>query len=186
VSPENLPLPPADELLAIRCAMGEREAFDELIDRWHEPVWRYLRRMSGSDDSAADLSQDTWLRVLRGIASLRDPARVRPWLFGIARRVAIDRLRRQYARPLDDEAELEDLPAAETDAGLESDLAALESGVASLPLRERETLALFHLRELSIEEIAGLLQVPAGTVKSRLFRARRMLRQQMLTKGDRP
>jgi RNA polymerase sigma factor (sigma-70 family) len=172
----------ADELIAIRCAMGERDAFNELITRWHEPVWRYLRRVSGADDAAADLSQETWLRVLRGIASLRDPARLRPWLFGIARRVAIDRLRRQYVRAEED-ATLEDLPAPEIDAGLESDLAALEAGVASLPLREREALALFYLRELNIEDIAVLLGVPAGTVKSRLFRARQMLRQQMQTEG---
>jgi RNA polymerase sigma factor (sigma-70 family) len=166
----------ADELLAIRCQLGERLAFDALIARWHEPVWRYLRRLAGSDDAAGDLAQDTWLRVLRGIASLREPARLRPWLFGIARRVAMDRLRRQYVRAADDEAVLDDIAAPDTDAALEADLAALESKLEALPLRERETLALFYLRELSIEEIAALLAVPAGTVKSRLFRARQLLR----------
>lgn len=166
--------------------MGERDAFDELIARWHEPIWRYLRKLCGSDDAASDLSQDTWLRVLRGAASLRDPARLRPWLFGIARRVAMDRLRRQYSSPLDAGAELDGLPAAQADPGLESDLAWLEGEVAALPIRERETLALFYLRELTIEEIAALLDVPAGTVKSRLFRARRMLKQQMQTTGDEP
>jgi RNA polymerase sigma-70 factor (ECF subfamily) len=114
--------------------------------------------------------------VLRGIASLREPARVRPWLFGIARRVAMDRLRRQYVRAADTDAVLDDIAAPEADATLESDLATLESKLETLPLRERETLALFYLRELSIEEIAALLAVPAGTVKSRLFRARQLLR----------
>ena len=166
----------ADELLAIRCQLGEREAFDALIARWHEPVWRYLRRLTGSDDAAGDLTQDTWLRVLRGIASLREPASLRPWLFGIARRVAMDRLRRQYVRAADTDAVLDDIPAPEADATLEADLAALESKLETLPLRERETLALFYLRELSIEEMAALLAVPAGTVKSRLFRARQLLR----------
>jgi RNA polymerase sigma-70 factor (ECF subfamily) len=142
--------------------------------------------LCGSDDAAADLSQDTWMRVLRGVATLRDPARLRPWLFGIARRVAMDRLRRQYASPLAAEADLDELPAAESDPGLESDLAWLEAEVASLPIRERETLALFYLRELTIEEIAASLDVPAGTVKSRLFRARRMLKQQMQTSGEEP
>jgi RNA polymerase sigma factor (sigma-70 family) len=168
-----------DELLAIRCQLGEREAFDALIARWHEPVWRYLRRLSNSDDAAADLTQDTWLRVLRGIASLREPARLRPWLFGIARRVAMDRLRRQYTQAVDHEAVLEELPGLDEDAGIEADLAALETSLDSLPWRERETLALFYLRELTIDQIASLLTVPAGTVKSRLFRARRLLRQQL-------
>jgi RNA polymerase sigma factor (sigma-70 family) len=166
----------ADELLAIRCALGERDAFDELMTRWHEPIWRYLRRLTGSDDAAADLAQDTWLKVMRGIANLREPASLRPWLFGIARRVAMDRLRRQYTQAVDPDAVLEDIAAPEIDAGLESDLAALESRMESLPLRERETLALFYLRELGIEEIAALLAIPAGTVKSRLHRARRLLR----------
>ena len=168
----------ADELLAIRCQLGEREAFDALIARWHEPIWRYLRRLTNSDDAAADLAQDTWLKVLRGIASLREPASLRPWLFGIARRVAMDRLRRQYTRAVDADAVLEDLPAPIVD-DLDSDLASLEAGMSTLPLRERETLALFYLRELSIEQIAVLSDVPAGTVKSRLFRARQLLRDQL-------
>ena len=91
--------PDADELLAIRCQLGERAAFDALIARWHEPLWRYLRRLANNDDAARDLTQDTWLRVLRGIGALREPAKLRPWLFGIARRVAMDRLRFEYARP---------------------------------------------------------------------------------------
>lgn len=169
----------ADELLAIRCQLGERDAYDALISRWHEPVWRYLRRLTNSDDAAADLTQDTWLKVLRGIANLREPASLRAWLFGIARRVAMDRLRRQYARPVADDAAIEEIPAQVADADLESDLAALEAGMDSLPWREREALALFYLRELTIEQIAALLDVPAGTVKSRLFRARGLLRKQL-------
>jgi RNA polymerase sigma-70 factor (ECF subfamily) len=179
VSTEPFPDLRADELLAIRCQLGERDAFDALISRWHEPVWRYLRRLTNSDDAAADLAQDTWLKVLRGIANLREPASLRAWLFGIARRVAMDRLRRQYARPVDDAAVIEDIAAQVVDTEIESDLAALEIGMDSLPLRERETLALFYLRELGIDQIAALLDVPAGTVKSRLFRARHLLRKQL-------
>jgi RNA polymerase sigma factor (sigma-70 family) len=176
VSHESTTDPRADELLAIRCQLGERPAFDALIARWHEPVWRYLRRLADSDDMAADLAQDTWIKVMRGIVNLREPARLRAWLFGIARRVAMDRLRRKYARPSESDAALEDMAAPEPDSALESDLAALESGLESLPMRERETLALFYLRELSIEEIATLLAVPPGTIKSRLHRARNLLR----------
>ena len=175
--------PRADELLAIRCQLGERAAFTDLINRWHEPLWRYLRRLAGSNEAADDLVQDTWLRVMRGIAGLRDAARVRPWLFGIARRVAMDRLRAQYARPHDDEAQIDEIAALPVDDELESDLEALEAGLASLPVRERETLALFYLRELSIEEMSALLGVPAGTVKSRLFRARELLRGQFHKPG---
>lgn len=171
--------PRADELLAIRCQLGEREAFDALIARWHEPMWRYLRRLTNSDDAASDLTQETWLRVLRGIVSLREPAHLRAWLFGIARRVAMDRMRRQYTQSVDHEAVLEELPGSDEDMDLEADLTALETGLDGLPWRERETLALFYLRELSVDQIATLLTVPPGTVKSRLFRARKLLRRQL-------
>ena len=67
-----------DELLAIRCQLGEREAFDALIDRWHEPLHHYARRVAGTDEGADDVIQDVWLRVLRGIARLKDPSRLRP------------------------------------------------------------------------------------------------------------
>jgi RNA polymerase sigma factor (sigma-70 family) len=184
VSTHNSAETRTDELLAIRCQLGERPAFDALIARWHEPLWRYLRRLAGSNEVADDLVQDTWVRVLRGISGLRDGSRLRPWLFGVARRVAMDRLRRQYTRRVDDEAIIEDLAAAEVDPALESDLAVLESGLDALPAPERETLALFYLRELSIEQMATLLEVPAGTVKSRLFRARTLLRRLLNVGGE--
>ena len=172
--------PRADELLAIRCQLGERTAFEALIGRWHEPLWRYLRRLSGNDDVARDLAQDTWLRVLRGIASLREPARLRPWLFGIARRVAMDRLRFEYSRCEADDVDFDELPAAEFDPDVEAEGAALAAGLATLAIPEREALTLFYLRELTIEEIAALLGVPLGTVKSRLFRARHSLRRELI------
>ena len=91
----------------------------------------------------------------------------------------MDRLRRQYVRAEEGDAQLEEIPAPTSDADLEADLANLEAGLHSLPWRERETLALFYLRELTIEQIASLLAVPAGTIKSRLFRARRLLRAEL-------
>ena len=173
----------ADALLAVRCQLGERSAFDDLIARWHEPLWRYLCRLSNNHDIARDLTQDTWLRVFRGIARLREPSKLRPWLFGIARNVAMDRLRSQYGAATCADVNPEELPAVD-DVNLEEEFATLESGLANLPIVERETLTLFYLRELSLEEIAGLVGVPVGTVKSRLFRARRMLRREMGGEGS--
>ena len=176
--------PRTDELLAIRCQLGERAAFDALIARWHEPLWRYLRRLGGDDDTAADLVQDTWTRVLRGIVALREPASLRPWLFGIARRVAMDRLRRTYLWRPDTDVELDDLPAEDEPADI--DMAVLDGAIATLPVADQEVVTLFHLRELSIAQIASLLEVPVGTVKSRLFRARRALRSELVKSGEFP
>jgi RNA polymerase sigma factor (sigma-70 family) len=173
----------ADELLAVRCQLGERDAFDELIARWHEPLWRYLRRLANHDDVAADLSQDTWIRVLRGIGNLREPASLRPWLFGIARRVAMDRLRLWYSRPQADEVDLDQLAAPPEDLEPEADLVALDHAMTAMPLADREALTLFYLRELSIQDMATLLQIPEGTIKSRLFRARQALRRELESTG---
>ena len=89
----------ADELLVVRCQLGELDAFDELIAIWHRPLWLYVRRMVQRDDEAQDLLQEIWIRVLRGMPRLRDGSRLRGWLFGIAHNVLMDRLRREYATP---------------------------------------------------------------------------------------
>lgn len=179
-----------DAWLAVRCQLGERDAFDLLIERWHGPLWTYARRLTGSDDAAHEVVQDAWLRILRGLPRLRDPARLRPWLFGITRRALMDRLRGLYAAPRPSDVDLDSLTAADAgvisgsgvDAG--SDEAGLQDGLAGLPVVEREVLTLFYLRELSLADVAELLDVPVGTVKSRLHRARRMLRQ-AITSTDR-
>jgi DNA-directed RNA polymerase specialized sigma24 family protein len=67
----------ADELLVVRCQLGEPDAFDALIERWHQALWLYIRRMTGRDDEAQDLLQEVWLRVIRGMARLRDGSRFR-------------------------------------------------------------------------------------------------------------
>jgi RNA polymerase sigma-70 factor (ECF subfamily) len=169
----------ADELLVVRCQLGEPDAFDALIARWHQPLWTYIRRMTGGDEDARDVLQDVWLRVIRGIPRLRDGERLRGWLFGIARRVLMDRLRRRYAMPAPDPLEGEDLPSDPAPDDRESDLQALEAALEGMPLTEREVLTLFYLRDLSLAELAEALSIPVGTVKSRLFRARQMLRTRM-------
>jgi RNA polymerase sigma-70 factor (ECF subfamily) len=173
-----------DELLAIRCQLGERAAFDDLIARWHAPLWAFVRRLTGDDDAARDILQDVWLRVIRGIPRLRDGARLRAWLFGIARRTLMDHLRVQYAstRAVDHEVDVDDIAIEPLVDGID-DVDALDRAVEALPLLEREAVTLFYLRELSLNDIAETLSVPVGTVKSRLFRGRQRLRQRMI-QGD--
>lgn len=172
-----------DELLAIRCQLGEPAAFDALIARWHEPLWKYLRRLTGDDDTAAEAVQEVWLRVLRGMPRLRDAGRLRAWIFGIARRVMMDRLREKYAEPTllsTDDVHLEG--AADT-SDLEEELALLNQELSRLPPVERDVVAFFYLQELTLAEIAEIVGIPVGTVKSRLFRARHLLRNQLMSKG---
>ena len=110
--PANVDAPPrrddesrADALLAVRCQLGERAAFDDLIRRWAQPLRRYVVRVTGNSEAADELVQDIWLRVLQGIGRLQEPAKLRAWLFGIAHRRVMDRLREQYAAPVTDGGE---------------------------------------------------------------------------------
>ena len=177
-----------DEWLVIRCQLGERDAFDALVARWHGPLWTYARRLTGSDQAAHDVVQDVWIRVLRGIARLRDGARLRAWLFGITRRTLMDRLRAQYAEPAGDEVDPDTLATEGLDAADDAgrDEASLLAELARLPVVEREVLTLFYLREFSLAEVAALLEIPVGTVKSRLHRARRMLRRDVASADRNP
>ncbi|MFG1706893.1 RNA polymerase sigma factor [Nonomuraea sp. M3C6] len=172
-----------DELLVVRSQLGERAALAELVARWRVPVWTYVRRMLDAE-RADDVSQEVWLAVVRGLPRLREPARFAPWLFTIARRSVADRLRSQYAW------EGEELAAGDVVAGdpVEAmvDRAELISALSGLPVLEREILVLFYLEDLSVEDCAQICQVPAGTVKSRLNRARRLLREHLEERGYRP
>ncbi|MFF5248053.1 RNA polymerase sigma factor [Streptosporangium sp. NPDC000095] len=170
-----------DELLVVRCRLGEREAFAELVRAWHDPVWNYVRRMLGPS-RADDVAQEVWVAVVRGLPRLKEPGRFAPWLFTIARRAVADRLREEYARP---EIPLEEERASADPADALVESADLLAGLAGLPVREREILVLFYLQDLSLEDCAQVCAVPVGTVKSRLSRARRMLREQLTEEGYR-
>jgi RNA polymerase sigma-70 factor (ECF subfamily) len=169
-------------LLVVRCQLGERAAFHELVRRWHGPLWRYVRGMVGSPDAADDLAQEVWVSVVRGLPRLHEPERFAPWLFTIARRAVTDHLRRSYAGPRIAEVETDDVTA---DDGFGDVLTALEveAGLSGLPPLEREVLILFHLEDLPLAGCAEVLGVPPGTVKSRLHRARRLLRDVLVEKG---
>ncbi|MEO3870653.1 sigma-70 family RNA polymerase sigma factor [Nonomuraea sp. B12E4] len=172
-----------DELLVVRAQLGERTALSELVARWQAPVWTYVRRMLDAE-RADDVTQEIWLAVLRGLPRLREPARFAPWLFTIARRSVTERLRGQYAREHEPRAAGE--AVAEDSVEAMVDRAELVSALARLPVLEREILVLFYLEDLSVEDCAQICRIPVGTVKSRLNRARRLLRAHLEEKGYRP
>ena len=169
-----------DEWIAVRCQLGERAAFDELIHRWHGPIWEYVRRLSDDDDAAHDIAQDIWLRVLRGIGRLRDPAKLRAWLFGIAHQKCIQLWRKKNRA----EAALEELSGAPPELGEDPrDLLIRREQeeqfmklVEQLPLPQRSVLLLRFVEDFSLEEIAGITGASTGTVKSRLHYAKRALK----------
>lgn len=159
--------------MVVEAQLGEREALERLVRAWHGPVHRFLRSRLPDGAEVGDASQEVWLRALRGLPRLEERARFAGWLFGIARRVLVDRLRQRSRRRIDPEAAVDTATAADVEDEL--DLDALRAGLERLPAPDRAAIQLYHLDGLSIEESAAVLDVPPGTVKSRLHRARRTL-----------
>jgi RNA polymerase sigma-70 factor (ECF subfamily) len=167
----------ARELLALRCRRGDRAALEELIRTWEPRLLYFIRRLVRDEADAWDVLQETWMRVLNGIGLLSEPRSLAPWLYRIARNTA---LRHVQSRP-PAHASLEDHvessahdPAAER---LEfEDAEQVHQGLLALSLPHREVLTLYFLEDLSVDEVATVLGVPPGTVKSRLYYAKQALR----------
>ena len=166
-----------DELLATRCRRGDPAAWDQLVERYGGRLYYYLRRLVDDDEQAAQLLQEVWLHALRGLGALRHAGRLAPWLYAIARRAAMTHFRRRYAEGPAAGEPLDGVTDDGPDEALRVDDAELvHYGLSRIGLAEREVLTLFYLEDLSVAEISEVLAVPPGTVKSRLWRARRDLR----------
>lgn len=172
------------ELLVLRCRRGDAQAFRELVGTFERRLFYYLRRLTDDEEEAWDLIQQTWLKVLRGIHSLRDPRRFKSWLYSIARRTAADRIRSLAVdRARQDESNLEEIPDENPGPEDFENAGLVHYGLGKLPLEQREILTLFFLEEFSLAEISDILKLPVGTVKSRLHRARNSLRTVLAREG---
>ena len=165
------------ELLVLRCQRGDKAALSELVSTWERRLFYFIRRLVNEEHDAWDTLQQTWLKVLRGISTLKEPRNLAPWLYRIARNNAIN-LGHLHAVRRDN---LEDYPAgseALEDAGPRNleDAEQVHHGLLQLALPHREVLTLYFLEDMTIDEIAHVLDIPAGTVKSRLHHARHALR----------
>ena len=173
---------------SVRLRRGEPDAFDALLARYQNRLYRYLLRMTANAASADDLFQDTWLKVITRIHRYDERRPFEPWLFSVARNVAIDHLRKTSPQSLDEPSEsgesgIGHLAAPEPgtlDRLLDHERQALLARrLAELPALYREALTLRFEEEMSFEEIAAVLAAPLSTVKSRVQRALEMLRRRM-------
>ncbi len=165
------------EQLVVRCKLGDNRAFDELFRLWESRLYFFVRRLVANEEDAWDVLQQTWVQVLRGIGRLEKTDRLAPWLYCIARRTAQHHWRGRFRDEShrDEEIEVEDLAEADEDWNT-ADAEQVHAALAELQLKHREVLTLFFLQDLSIEDIGEVLEVPPGTVKSRLHYAKRALR----------
>jgi len=165
-----------DQPLVQATLRGELHAFDTLVARHRDVVFRVVARIVGSDDEAEDVTQDTFLRAFHRLERYRGDAPFRTWLLRIAHNTAVTYVtttRRAAAQPL--EAVQEQLPDPGTPAEqLErrERLSRLDTKVKGLSPGHRAVLVLRDIEGLSYDEIARVTESPVGTVKARLHRAR--------------
>ena len=163
-----------DELLVLRYRSGDRQAMNLLIRRWHQRIKKQVTRYTYEPEVAEDLAQEVWEVILKGINNLREPALFGIWALRIASRKAVDWIRsNQKERKLHEEVAIEN---AFEETSNEEMISKLRKGLRKLPDDQRLILIHFYLERNSVAEIAAILDIREGTVKSRLFHARQKLR----------
>jgi RNA polymerase sigma factor (sigma-70 family) len=165
------------ELLVLRCRQGQKSAFEELVRMWEQRLFYYIRRLVDDEQEAWQILQEIWVKVLRGIRKLREPRKLPTWLYITARNTAISHIRHENAR----QSFFENSKNISSNVGRDctlsfDDAEQVHYGLGRISLQHRDVLTLFFLQDLSAEEIGEVLEVPVGTVKSRLYYAKRALK----------
>ena len=183
--------------LARQLMTGSAEAFDRFVEHFRAKIFHYSRLMCGHREDAEEVAQDTLLRVFESFDQLREPERIRPWVFRIAKNACLMKRRKSAFAPARELSLDEFLPATRDQGGrikleiadwsrlpddqlLQAEMsAALEQAISNLPEIYRSVMLLRDREELSTEETARVLGLTEDTVKTRLHRARLALRQQL-------
>jgi len=175
---KSMASPNQDHALVDRCLAGDARAFDELINCYKRQVFALIFRLVRNQTDAEDIAQETFIKAYRNLSSYDPTHPFITWLFKIAHNSAIDFLRARKPESLSIHDEENPLDIEDTQLSLEEKIEAssqqelIEQVLGTLPPLYREILVLRHQQELSYEEIAESLDIPVGTVKIRLFRAR--------------
>ena len=166
-----------DDVTLARAQRGEAAACRALVERYQGPVFALLGRMCGRGRSE-DLAQETFLRVFKALAGFdrAGTARLSTWIFTIATRLALDELRRRPLRMVELDDRIPSSSRADESAERRTLRVALRQAIAELGADQRAVVLLREVHGLEYEEIARVLEIDLGTVKSRLARARTALR----------
>ena len=177
------PLPsPVDETSLIAAAQaGDRRALDRLL-REHQPaIYAVCRRIAGNDTDALDATQDAMIAVVRGLPRFDGRSKFSTWVYRIATNACLDELRRRRRRPVvglpEHDGMTTDLPRTDVTSVADqvTDGLVVDEALASLPEEFRAAVVLRDICDLDYAEIAEVLEVPAGTVRSRIARGRAQL-----------
>ncbi|HHY36304.1 MAG TPA: sigma-70 family RNA polymerase sigma factor [Firmicutes bacterium] len=187
----------SDAELVRRCRQGQQAAFAELVERYEKKVYNLAYRMLGDGEEARDLAQEAFLKAYYALPDFRGESTFSTWLYRITTNLCLDVLRRRknnIAFSLDEPLQTEkgalarQLPAeGEGPEGIveRQELRQLiQRLIDTLPPEQRLVLVMREFQDLTYEEIAAALQCSLGTVKSRLSRARRALKEKLLASGE--
>lgn len=164
-----------DELLVLSVQSGDRKALERLAARWQPRLLRSARRFTGDEEMAMDAVQQSWIGIVRGIGQLNDPAKFPGWAFAILRRRCAERVNARAAhRSRSDALDARNEPTANARG---EDRAAIAQAFSRLPEEQRVAATLFFIEHLKLDEIAVATDAPLGTVKSRIFAARKSLKE---------
>src|SRR5262245_14422180 len=159
---------------------GSPKAIQRLVEDNYASLYRYAYRLSGSGADAEDLTQDTFCKAQLNLSQLRDPSRARPWLFRILRNTYLHKVRdkkQHHSVPLD---EVGDLAEPLTEALPNIDPEQLQQALSELPEVYRTPIILYYFEDFGYRDIAEQMDLPIGTVMSRLARAKAHLRSRLL------
>jgi len=159
-----------DEILVMDCQSGSVKALEMLVSRWQKRLWQYACHLTSDPDAAWDITQESWLGIIKGLRKLHDPANFKAWAYRITTNKSIDWIRKTKAVKQISIEEIQDHQHKERkDTGVKELLEKLD-------VRKKAVLSLYYFEQLSIPEISVALNIPKGTVKSRLYKARKELR----------
>ena len=180
------------ELIA-KAIRGREDGFEELVRRYQRPITAYVYRMLNDYESSLDVTQEVFIKVYNSLEKYSSDYKFSTWLYRIAHNAAIDHMRRNSANLQSLETENDEgayqmqiespLLTPEQERERSEWRSEIEAVVKCLPSVYRELILLRHAQDLSYDEIAEVTNLPLGTVKNRLFRAREMMREIFIERG---
>ena len=172
-----------DDALMQRVREGDDDAFGEIVDRYKDSLVNYLTHLVRSRDRAEEIAQDAFVRLYRHAANYREQDRLGPYLFRIATNLTVTEVRRAkrwtLLLPRLHASTNQSIPAPDANLITDEIQRHVNSALERLPLKYRAPLVLFEIEEWSYDDIAKAMDIPCGTVKSRISRARDLLRRHL-------
>lgn len=168
-----------DAILVIEYQAGKKRALDLLVRRWHSKFCKHAYWYTRDKEHAKDVVQDSWGVILNKMQFLRDPNRFGSWAMRIVTNKAVDWLRKQKKEPnkLKSDYDLPDSTTPDnTVVAHQSIVQLVQVSIKKLPQKQQVVLRLFYMEEFTIKQISDVLNISAGTIKSRLFTARESLK----------